>query len=199
MSYRINRKSCRIHRNACYQLSEAIPVTALCYPERLCHTIQPRMLLNPQERLLPALRSYTLSSYAILLRYAISDKPNQPANSVRRLALIRMLSRKNTFFHMLMITYLYAILSRYAILGKPELSNNSVQRFTHIRMLTPWKNTFFHMLMITYLYAILSRYAILRKPELSNNSVRRLTSANRSHIAYFLCCTYYFLPPAPFS
>ena len=109
------------------------------------------MPLNPQERLLPALRSYTLSSYAILLRYAISDKPNQPANSVRRLALILMLSRKNTFFY---------------------------------------------MLMIAYLYAILRRYAILRKPELSNNSVRRLTSANRSHIAYFLCCTYYFLPPA---
>ena len=198
MLYQINRKSCRIHRNAYYQLSEAIPVTALCYPERLCHTIQPRMLLNPQERLLPALRSYTLSSYAILLRYAISDKPNQPANSVRRLALILMLPRKNTFFYMLMITYLYAILSRYAILRKPELSNNSAQRLALIRML-PQKNTFFYMLMITYLYAILSRYAILRKPELSNNSVRRLTSANRSHIAYFLCCTYYFLPPAPFS
>ena len=198
MLYQINRKSCRIHRNAYYQLSEAIPVTALCYPERLCHTIQPRMPLNPQERLLPALRSYTLSSYAILLRYAISDKPNQPANSVRRLALILMLPQKNTFFHMLMITYLYAILSRYAILRKPELSNNSVRRFAHIRMLSR-KNTFFYMLMITYLYAILRRYAILRKPELSNNSVRRLTSANRSHIAYFLCCTYYFLPPAPFS
>gem|GEM_PF-6678662 len=198
MLYRINRKSCRIHRNAYYQLSEAIPVTALCYPERLCHTIQPRMPLNPQERLLPSLRSYTLSSYAILLRYAISDKPNQPANSVRRLALIRMLPQKNTFFHMLMITYLYAILRRYAILRKPELSNNSAQRLALIRML-PQKNTFFYMLMITYLYAILRRYAILRKPELSNNSVRRLTSANRSHIAYFLCCTYYFLPPAPFS
>ena len=198
MLYQINRKSCRIHRNAYYQLSEAIPVTALCYPERLCHTIQPRMPLNPQERLLPALRSYTLSSYAILLRYAISDKPNQPANSAQRFAHIRMLSRKNTFFHMLMITYLYAILSRYAILRKPELSNNSVRRLALILMLSR-KNTFFYMLMIAYLYAILRRYAILRKPELSNNSVRRLTSANRSHIAYFLCCTYYFLPPAPFS
>ena len=105
--------------------------------------------------------------------------------------------RKNTFFHMLMITYLYAILSRYAILGKPELSNNSVQRFTHILML-PRKNTFFYMLMIN-LYAILLRYAIPSKPDQTKNPIGRLTSANRSHIAYFLCCTYYFLPPAPFS
>jgi len=156
------------------------------------------MPLNPQERLLPALRSYTLSSYAILLRYAISDKPNQPANSVQRFTHIRMLPQKNTFFYMLMITYLYAILSRYAILRKPELSNNSVRRFAHIRMLSR-KNTFFYMLMITYLYAILSRYAILRKPDQTKNPIGRLTSANRSHIAYFLCCTYYFLPPAPFS
>ena len=167
MSYRINRKSCRIHRNACYQLSEAIPVTALCYPERLCHTIpiqnatestgtlatssqkpyplqpyailndyailyQPRMPLNPQERLLLSHWSYTLSSYAILLRYAISDKPDLLNNSVRRFTHILMLPRKNTFFHMLMITYLYAILSRYAILGKPELSNNSSQRLALI-------------------------------------------------------------------
>ena len=97
-----------------------------------------------------------------------------------------------------MIAYLYAILRRYAILRKPELSNNSVRRLALIRML-PQKNTFFHMLMITYLYAILSRYAILGKPDQTKNPIGRLTSANRSHIAYFLCCTYYFLPPAPFS
>ncbi len=158
-----------------------------------------KKLPNPQERLLPALRSYTLSSYAILLRYAISDKPDLSENSIQRFTRTRMLTpRKNTFFYMLMITYLYAILSRYAILRKPELSNNSVRRLALILMLSR-KNTFFYMLMIAYLYAILRRYAILRKPELSNNSVRRLTSANRSHIAYFLCCTYYFLPPAPFS
>ena len=165
MLYQINRKSCRIHRNAYYQLSEAIPVTALCYPERLCHTISTQNATEPTGTLTTSSQKpYPLQPYAILNDYAILYQPRMPLNPQERLLpALRSYTLSS-----------YAILLRYAISDKPNQPANSVRRLALIRMLSR-KNTFFHMLMITYLYAILSRYAILGKPELSNNSVQRFT------------------------
>ncbi len=136
MLYQINRKSCRIHRNACYQLSEAIPVIALCYPKQLCHTISTQNATEPTGTLATSSQKpYPLQPYAILNDYAILYQPRMPLNPQERLLLS----------HWSYTLSSYAILLRYAISDKPDLLKNSVRRLALILMLTPRKNTFFYM------------------------------------------------------